>query len=315
MFKNLEDYLEEIGHFLSDRSERQQILAEIRSHIMEKASGKGESANEGSIAKIIEEFGQPHAVARNYLEESHIILPTYRRFLFLYTWLLFAIHFGMKSISFFFDSSFSLTPFDPLISIKRWTELLSEFPLTWIFDFGLVGLTLYFISQNPQRPHLFWPKILKRKFSSVSVRKNEKWKLGVLLFLLMSLLVIYVNWGTLFFSRISYKTQPIQLLQPEISKVLSLAVLALVVMEIISWVLRARFKALWVDLANNAIYLAFFSWALNLPKQKIFLEPTHVALTGILTWTIAVIIFLLFIDSIKILRSVMQTNPINKNND
>ena len=37
MSTKLEAYLEEISHFLSGREEREEILSEIRSHILEKA--------------------------------------------------------------------------------------------------------------------------------------------------------------------------------------------------------------------------------------------------------------------------------------
>ena len=38
MSDKLEAYLEEISHFLSGRAEREEILSEIRSHILEKAA-------------------------------------------------------------------------------------------------------------------------------------------------------------------------------------------------------------------------------------------------------------------------------------
>jgi hypothetical protein len=40
MSNKLEAYLEEISHFLSGREEREEILSEIRSHILEKAEAE-----------------------------------------------------------------------------------------------------------------------------------------------------------------------------------------------------------------------------------------------------------------------------------
>ena len=50
MPNKLDSYLEEISHFLSGRAEREEILSEIRSHILEKAAaehgGTGDAAAE-----------------------------------------------------------------------------------------------------------------------------------------------------------------------------------------------------------------------------------------------------------------------------
>jgi hypothetical protein len=40
MSNKLEAYLEEISHFLSGHEEREEILSEIRSHILEKAEAE-----------------------------------------------------------------------------------------------------------------------------------------------------------------------------------------------------------------------------------------------------------------------------------
>ena len=73
MFKNLENYLEEISHFLSGREEREEILSEIRSHIMEKAEQEAGAASEASLARVIAAYGKPRQVAEKYLDDRPII--------------------------------------------------------------------------------------------------------------------------------------------------------------------------------------------------------------------------------------------------
>ena len=51
MYKNLEAYLEEIGHFLSGPVEREEILDEIRSHILEKIEQEAGPVDGGRAGK------------------------------------------------------------------------------------------------------------------------------------------------------------------------------------------------------------------------------------------------------------------------
>lgn len=67
MYKNLEIYLEEISHFLSGRGEREEILSEIRSHILEKAEQESGPVTDASTEKVIAAYGKPRQVAEKYL--------------------------------------------------------------------------------------------------------------------------------------------------------------------------------------------------------------------------------------------------------
>ena len=72
MHKNLEKYLEEIGHFLSDPGEREEILNEIRSHILEKAEQETGPVNDAALAKIIAAYGQPRRVGAVLLSRDPV---------------------------------------------------------------------------------------------------------------------------------------------------------------------------------------------------------------------------------------------------
>jgi len=78
MSKKLDAYLEEISHFLSGRKEREEILAEIRSHILEKAEREFGEVTEEALEKVIAAYGPARRVAEEYLEGRPIIAPAYR---------------------------------------------------------------------------------------------------------------------------------------------------------------------------------------------------------------------------------------------
>ncbi len=63
MFEKLEAYLEEIGHFLAGRQEREEILSEIRSHILEKAEQEYGQATEASLAEVLAAYDPARRVA------------------------------------------------------------------------------------------------------------------------------------------------------------------------------------------------------------------------------------------------------------
>jgi len=56
MFERLESYLAEIGHFLSGREEREEILSEIRSHVLEKAELEYGAVSDDSLTRTIEAY-------------------------------------------------------------------------------------------------------------------------------------------------------------------------------------------------------------------------------------------------------------------
>jgi hypothetical protein len=77
MSNKLEAYLEEISHFLSGRAERDEILSEIRSHIMEKAAEGPREFTDAAIEKAIAAFGPARKVAEEYIGGRPIIAPAF----------------------------------------------------------------------------------------------------------------------------------------------------------------------------------------------------------------------------------------------
>ena len=105
MPNRLEAYLEEISHFLSGRAEREEILSEIRSHIMEKAAAELGQTSDAALEKVIAAYGPARRVAEKYLDGRSIIAPVYKRYLFRYTTLLFAFHAFLTVVAVLFKKS------------------------------------------------------------------------------------------------------------------------------------------------------------------------------------------------------------------
>jgi hypothetical protein len=158
MPNKLETYLEEISHFLSGREEREEILSEIRSHILEKAAAEHGQTGDAALDKVIAAYGPPRKVAEKYLDGRPIIAPVYRRYLFRYATLLFAVHAFLTVIAVIFKEDFIFFPFlfMPRLGV---IEALMYLPTAFLTDLGIVTLVLYFITQSGKDVRLPWPKL------------------------------------------------------------------------------------------------------------------------------------------------------------
>ncbi|MCX6567566.1 MAG: hypothetical protein NT147_00750, partial [Candidatus Aminicenantes bacterium] len=135
MSNKLEIYLEEISHFLSGREEREEILSEIRSHILEKAATERGEPGDAAIDKAIAAYGPARKVADKYLDGRPIIAPAYKRYLFRYTTLLFAFHSFLTVVAVIFKEDFIFFPFlfMPRLGV---IEALMYIPTAFLADLG-----------------------------------------------------------------------------------------------------------------------------------------------------------------------------------
>ncbi len=153
----LEAYLQEIGHFLSGREEREEILSEIRSHILEKAEKESGGTSDEALDRVVAAYGPARKVAEKYLDGRPIIAPSYRRHLFRYTSVVFAYHMLLTAAAVIFNQDFIVFP---LIFVPRLTiiQALMYLPTAFLADLGVVTLVLYFISQSRRDVRLPWPR-------------------------------------------------------------------------------------------------------------------------------------------------------------
>jgi len=309
MDKNLKNYLEEIDHYLILNEGKKEVLEEIESHILEKTEKDFGEILEENIQKTINLFGSAKEVAEKYLDGFQIISPSFKDYLFRYTWCLFAIHYFLKIISYAFDVSFHLLPFDLSIKINGFMQLLSEAPVTWIYDFGIIALLFYLITQSEKKINLIWPQFFVRKFKIKTLPLNaaSKLKIGILAGLQIISLVIYFKYDTLFFKTVNFSSSPEPLFEAVFSQFMSLLVIGLIFFELICSILSFFFKTYWINLINNSVYLIVAVFLLNYPFKVIFINPSLDVLRPIGSWILIGIIVIVGFDLFKVLISIVRT--------
>ncbi|MBN2246431.1 MAG: hypothetical protein JW755_11375 [Candidatus Aminicenantes bacterium] len=300
MYKKLDQYLEELGHYLDSKEGTGDILSEIKSHILEKTEHEFGEINEENLGKIIETYGHPARVAEKYLEGIQIISPVFKKHLFYYSGLLFLVHFVMTLWAWF--SQTTITVF-PLFFIPRFDDFqtILYLPMAFIFDVGLVGMILYFITQKNKSIRLPWPVFLK-KFETRAVEKKSRNKL--IYFILMMvlfgvLLFVFLKFQSLFFVSVDENIE--SLLDSRASIFSSICLLLLIAAEAVASLIRYLRDSDWVLLIKNAFVLLVF-WAVwNYPGEIVFKKDTDFDLmTGgtILLAFLTVIAVVNFIESL-----------------
>lgn len=299
MSERLETYLEEISRYLGTNKEKQEILTEIKSHLMEKAEQEFGEVTEESLRRIIDAYGSPRKVAEKYMEGVHIIAPTLKGHLLRYTMILFAFHFGLIVISIISKTSMAVLPFFYIPKIDSF-QALFYLPMAFVFDLGLVGIILYFVTQSRRDVRLPWPKLTLNWPKIIESRKTKSKTIPLVFMLLGYAALVWIYWrfGTLFFKTIDFqKTQ--SLLTPAASKWYSLALLGLVGIAIAAYVIKFFTSSEWVNLLRSAIQLVILGVVINRPIGNPFVEFIHLDLQIIANIIIVIVAALVAIDFLK----------------
>jgi HAAS len=275
MSNKLEAYLEEISHFLSGRGEREEILSEIRSHILEKAAVEHGETGDAAIDKAIAAYGPARKVAEKYLDGSPIIAPAYKRYLFRYTTLLFAIHSFLTVIAVIFKKDFVIFPFlfMPRLGV---IEALMYIPTAFLADLGVVSLVLYFITQSGKDVRLPWPKF------AVDLDEVKPPKKGLLAGRIATLvgavvmfaitdfgIYLYVKHQTIFFKSLNFD-DPLPLFTPAAGRRISLIVIAMFAASALTLLIKVFTSSRWVDVGSSGVSLALIGLLLGQPFDNIF---------------------------------------------
>jgi hypothetical protein len=260
MSNKLDAYLEEIGHFLSGGEERDEILKEIRGHILEKAESEHGDATDASVEKVIAGYGPARRVAEKYLEGPHteIIPASYKRYFVRYASLAFAVHVLLVLVGFLTKTSIMVFPiFIPRMSA---IETIAYLPMAFVFDLGLVGLVLYLVGRSRKDVRLPWPKLAlepKKVKPALGLARRIAAFLAVLA-ITVFVVAVYLKHGTIFFFSLNF-VKIESLFNPEASRFYSLCVIAL--LSIDSAALFAKIFTLspWVKLTRTVADMAVFA--------------------------------------------------------
>ncbi len=279
MHKNLENYLEEISHFLAGREEREEILSEIRSHILEKAEHEAGPLSDASLHKVIAAYGKPRQVAEKYLDGRPVIAPAFQRHLFRYASLLFAIHLVFIAAAVIFKKSFMVFPFlfVPRLGI---VDAVMYLPMAFLADFGAAALVLYLITRSGKEIRLPWPKLaldmdpLKAPAAkTLASRIATLAGAGIMLSLTAWAVGLFLKFDTVFFVSLNFERfRPLFL--PTAGRRISLIVIAMLAAGTIGLILKLfslpRRAACWIDVVADGFALVMLGLLLRQPQPSLF---------------------------------------------
>jgi len=274
MSNKLEAYLEEIGHFLSGREEREEVLSEIRSHILEKTERESGGTADEALDRVIAAYGPARKVAEKYLDGRPIIAPAYKRHLFRYTSIVFAWHAILTAAAVIFKEDFIVFPFlfIPRLGVM---EALMYLPTAFLADLGIVALILYFVTQRGKEVKLPWPrfgvdldevKTPSRSFwSRIGTAIGAVIMIGVTAFAVF----LFARHQTIFFTNLDF-TRARPLFTLEAGRLISLIVIAMFAASTVSLVVKLFTRSRWVDAVSNVVSLALIGLLLRQPYDNLF---------------------------------------------
>jgi hypothetical protein len=271
MSDKLEAYLDEISHFLSGRAEREEILSEIRSHILEKAAEDPGGGGDAAIEKAIAGYGPARRVAERYVDDRPIIAPAYKRYLVRYTSALFLLHAALTVFAVAFKKVFVIFPFlfMPKLGI---IEALMYLPTAFLADLGFVALILYFITQSGKDVRLPWPK-LGVDLDEIKPPRRTFWSLlgtGLAAVVMLALtdlaLYVFARHGTIFLKGFG-SGEPLPLLTPAAGQRISLVVIAMLALSTMTLFVKLITRSRWVDIVSNILSLALVGALLSQPIE------------------------------------------------
>lgn len=274
MSNKLEAYLEEISHFLSGRAEREEILSEIRSHILEKAAAEHGGTGDDAVDRAIAAYGPPRRVAERYAEDRPIIAPAYKRYLFRYTTLLFAVHAALTVFAVVFKKQFVFFPFlyMPVLGVF---DAVMYLPMAFLADLGLVAVVLYFVTQSGKEVKLPWPKI-GVDLDEVKPPKKAFWgrvgtAIGAVVMLAVTDFALYVfaRYHTIFLY-LTHGSDPKPLLTPGAGRYLSIIVIAQLALSTMTLLIRLFSRSPWVNIVSNVISLGLIGLILRQSFDGLF---------------------------------------------
>lgn len=299
MSEKLETYLDEIHRYLASSKEKQEILTEIKSHILEKVEQEYGEMTESSLAKVIDSYGSPRRVAEKYMDEQQIIAPTFKGHLLRYTAVLFTVHFALTILAFIFKTRMLILPFFYIPKMDNF-QALFYFPMIFIYDLGLVGIILYFVTQSGKDIRLPWPK-LNMNWQKIFEGREEKPKWILLVLMLIgytAFVYVYLRFHTLFFKSLNPGSIE-YLFNPEASKWYSLALLSFLGIGILAYIAKFFARPWWVNLSRSALQLIILGIVINRPIENPIREFFYFDIHLIAQMIVVIIALLLVIDFLK----------------
>jgi len=280
MSEVLDTYLQRVDTYLAAAPGREDIVAEIRSHIMEKLHEEHDTADEAAVERTLREYGDPRQVAERYLDGYQIISPAYKGYACRYTLILFGFHLALSVLSVILEFRMAVFPFF-YFPVLAWWELMAFLPMIFLADAGLVGLLLVLLTRVRKVVHL--PALgVRRRLSGARPLPPPRWHhLLLQAAALVALGYLYLWFGTVFFLSVNLEW-PRPLFMPDASRFYSLVVIALVGLSVLATALRFAWNSRWILVAQHAGSLVLLWLALNYSLEESLVTMPHEALPGLL---------------------------------
>ncbi len=311
MSNKLEAYLEEISHFLSGRAEREEILSEIRSHILEKAAAEHGGTGDDAVDRAIAAYGPPRRVAERYAEDRPIIAPAYKRYLVRYTTLLFAVHAAFTVLAVVLGKQFVVFPFLYMPELGV-IDALMYLPTAFLADLGLVALVLYFITQSGKDVKLPWPKFAL-DLDEIEPPRKAFWSrvgtaVGAVVMLAVTdfALYLFVRYHTIFLY-LREGSGPRPFLTPEAGRYLSLIVIAMFAVSTMALFVKLLTRSRWVDVVKNVLTLGLIGLILRQPFDGLFAVAVPAKLETVLRYNVKIgLLVVALIVTWELVRDVVR---------
>ena len=301
MYESLEKYIEEIRRHLPLKHGVDEILAEIRSHILEKAESGSGAVTEESLRQAIATYGKPREIAATYLEGQEIISATFKRHLMRYTWMLFAIHAVLTAVAINFHVNIVAFPF---FFIPKMTApwAIIYLPTAFVYDFGLVALFLYIVTQRRKDMRIPWPRLLIVSPARPRLAKPRVGGLVVHFAYFAALLFVLIKFRTIMFYTVNFH-HPKPLLAPLPALFYSILLVAALGCHAVAYAVRFLFNSAWVYVVRDAVVLILLWIVWNTPIDPQFVTAAGVDLRlGAQTF----ILVLAMLAAIRFLRNVQR---------
>ncbi len=313
MHQNLETYLLEISHYLPLNTGAEDIIAEIRSHIVEKSETEQGETTDERIARAIEKFGPPQDVAARYLDGLDIISPIFLRHLLLYTVILFVIHATLSLLASALRISLVGFPFLYIPRMDAWQHAF-YLPMAFFYDLGLVTAFLYVVSHLAKRIRLPLPSLGTWGASHSEMPKPGVLKLLLLVLFFGVLMFFFFRFGTIFFLSLNDLLHPLPLFGPEESFYLSVVFLSMLGFQVLGYSARFVNRSRWLDVVAKGAMLLLLVFAWNSPMNVEFPRSPFVGLRSLMLSGLAIItigLIYAFLRSL-LLVSVHQMGTLSK---
>lgn len=306
MYHNLEDYLQQISRYLAVKDGANDILSEIKSHILEKTEAEFGTITEEGVGTVISRHGMPQQVAAKYSGEFEIISPTFKRHLFLYAGTLFIFHSVIALIAILTNISMVLIPFLYIPRMDGW-QFLCYLPMALIYDIGLVVLLLYVVTQRKKETRLPWPTLFSLRTGRRELKPPRVAFLVILILVFGSFLCLFILYGTIFFASLNDVSHPVPMFGPSASTYYSALFLAMLGCEVVGYAARFMSRSRWSELIKTAVILLLLQFVWNSPVKADFARIPGLHVEGPVTAILVVFTVLIAVSFLKGLISVIRT--------